>query len=152
MDKRKIRKLVTDLLSVSGSSAKVSIEDSFPGNRLVGGKYQIGSHAVTMYLNEIKAQCLQICSSLDCFYDYFAIILAHELGHAEDQQLEYLSASLDSVSDPVRYQSIALKIEENAWESAQEWVRHKNPELFDTIVEHSLRLYKKSDQFKASPA
>ena len=82
-----IERIVDQILIQSGSSVDVKLESFFPGDRFAGGKYNFGTHTITLYIEEIKAQCLQIFSSLDHFEDYLAVVFAHEIGHAEDIQL-----------------------------------------------------------------
>lgn len=125
----------------SGSSARIELEAHFPGDRFAGGKYHFGTHTITLYIEEIKAQCLQIFSSMDHFEKYLAIVFAHELGHAEDRGLAGLIDEMDaSASDYVRKQ-IALKIEENAWDYARKLLPKDFQPLMETIISHSLKPY-----------
>ncbi len=44
-----IQNVIELLLERSGSTVQVSIESNFPGHRFVGGKYNMGSHSVTLF-------------------------------------------------------------------------------------------------------
>lgn len=136
-----IKNIVDQILIQSGSSVKVELESYFPGNRFAGGKYNLGSHTITLYIEEIKAQCLQIFSSLDWFEDYLKIVFAHEIGHAEDSQLIGLIDQMDSCSNEYTRKRIALKIEENAWDYARRLIPKNIHPLMDTIIDYSLEPY-----------
>ncbi|MCM3783078.1 hypothetical protein M3231_08820 [Neobacillus mesonae] len=141
MENTVLNSIVSELLSRSGSGAAVHIESFFPGGRLVGGKYTLRTHSVTMYTEVIKQQCLQLFGSLERVYDYFKVVLAHELGHATDTYLVPLSRELDGAEGGRRSQ-VALKIEENAWENAMEWIHDVDPVFIDVIVDQSLAAYR----------
>ncbi|KKK38737.1 hypothetical protein WQ57_07045 [Mesobacillus campisalis] len=142
MDLLHVQKLVNDLLLRSGSDVYVKLEDSFPGARMVGGKYSLATHTVTLYLDEIKKQCLHLFSTLDCLDEYLTVVFAHEVGHAEDAELDLLSYQLSKSTDELERTEIALRIEENAWENARTLTAGINQDLFNTIYHHSTQLYK----------
>ncbi|KAB2332421.1 hypothetical protein F7732_09960 [Bacillus mesophilum] len=129
------------LLERSGSKAIVQFEAFFPGERFAGGKYHIGTHTITLYLEEIKGQCLQLFSSLDFFNEYIEIVFAHEIGHAEDRNLLWLADQLDLAETETERLGIALQIEENAWNFAENVIGSDN-ELFQVIKTHSLQPYR----------
>lgn len=134
---------IRQLLTMSGSSVKVVFENRFPGGRLVGGKYQPAAHTITLYRECIRNQCIQLFGTEDYLADYAAVIFAHELGHAEDPQLEQLAELLytENLSKGEK-RKIALRIEQNAWHFAsklfKEW---KQAALFQEIVFQSLTSY-----------
>lgn len=133
------------LLDQSGSSVNVVFEDSFPGRRLVGGKYHPPSHTITLYRDSIREQCLQIFGT-DCYAEvYAAVIFAHELGHAEDRQLTELSARLDKKDLAGNDRKcIALKIEQNAWDFASKLLSDwEYAIILQEIVYQSLEPYYK---------
>lgn len=137
-------KPITDaLLLKSGSSASLTVEQVFPGGRLIGGKYNTASHTVTIYTEVIKTQCLQMFQSLEYFPDYLKAVLAHEIGHAEDQELSILADKLDdpNLTEQERKQ-IALQIEENAWNYAMNLIPEIDQGFLQTIIYYSLKAYK----------
>ncbi|TCN26623.1 hypothetical protein [Mesobacillus foraminis] len=142
MNVKKIEKLVNDLVLRSGTQAAVKLEASFPGDRIVGGKYSVSSHSITMYIEEIEIQCLQLFATMDHFTDYFKAVFAHEIGHAEDTRLEELSAQLDQSESDMDKFRIALEIEENAWAYARKLTPEINEAFFNTIVHQSTKAYK----------
>ena len=136
-----IERIVDQILIQSGSSVDVKLESFFPGDRFAGGKYNFGTHTITLYIEEIKAQCLQIFSSLDHFEDYLAVVFAHEIGHAEDIQLAELIDQIDMCNNEYTRKGIALKIEENAWEYARKLIPQQLIPFMDTIISYSLQPY-----------
>ena len=134
--------MVSELLRRSGSGVTVSVEANFPGGRLIGGKYAMDAHAVTMYTEVIKKQCLQLFGSLDSVNEYFMVVLAHELGHAGDTSLPELCSMLDSAADEQTCREIALRIEENAWHNAMPWIRDLDPGFVQIIIDQSLEAYR----------
>ncbi|PZD96087.1 hypothetical protein DNH61_09220 [Paenibacillus sambharensis] len=137
---------IAALIKLSGSSVRLIVEDHFPEHRNVGGKYKMSDHSITLYLKEIEEQCINLLGSLEELDEYIAIIFAHELGHAEDQELPGLSDRLDSAFSEMEHNLIALQIEENAWRYAKDILGLGAGQLFDTIVEHSLQAYRLSVQ------
>lgn len=141
MKNLQIEKIVDEILVQSGSSVKVELEDFFPGDRFAGGKYNFGSHTITLYIEEVKAQCLQVFSSLDHFEDYLAIVFAHEIGHAEDRELAELIQKMEEAGNDVLRKRIALQIERNAWDYARMLIPGKLHSFMDTIIGYSLEPY-----------
>ncbi|MEW8970199.1 MAG: hypothetical protein AB2411_06210 [Mesobacillus sp.] len=141
MKNLQIEKIVDQILVQSGSSVKVELEDFFPGDRFAGGKYNFGSHTITLYIEEIKAQCLQVFSSMDQFEDYLAIVFAHEIGHAEDCELAELIQKMEEAGNDVLRKRIALQIERNAWDYARMLIPQDLHPLMDTIISYSLEPY-----------
>jgi predicted Zn-dependent protease with MMP-like domain len=136
-----IKNIVDQILIQSGSSVKVELESYFPGDRFAGGKYNFASHTITLYIEEIKDQCMQVFSSLNRFEDYLAIVFAHEIGHAEDVHLEELIVQLDASANEYSRTGIALRIEENAWDYARMLIPLTLHPFMDTIIHHSLQPY-----------
>jgi len=136
-----IKSIVDQILIQSGSSVKVELESYFPGDRFAGGKYNFASHTITLYIEEIKDQCMQIFSSLDHFEDYLAVVFAHEIGHAEDAHLAELIEQMDATTNEYTRTGIALKIEENAWDYAKMLIPPTMHPIMDTIIHHSLQPY-----------
>lgn len=141
MKNLQIEKIVERILVQSGSSVKVELEDFFPGDRFAGGKYNFGSHTITLYIEEIKAQCLQLFSSLDQYENYLAVVFAHEIGHAEDRELAELIQKMDGTTNDVSKKGIALQIEMNAWDFARTLIPPKLHPFMDTIIHYSLQPY-----------
>ncbi|WP_079507195.1 hypothetical protein [Mesobacillus jeotgali] len=136
-----IEKIVERILVQSGSSVKVELEGFFPGDRFAGGKYNFGNHTITLYIEEIKAQCQQIFSSMDQFEDYLAVVFAHEIGHAEDRELAELIQRMDGTGNDILKKGIALQIEMNAWDYARKLIPQKHHPFMDTIIHYSLLPY-----------
>lgn len=136
-----INRIVDQILIQSGSSVEVELEAFFPGDRFAGGKYNFDSHTITLYIEEIKAQCLQIFSSLDHFEDYLAVVFAHEIGHAEDSQLADLIVQMDASNNEYTRTGIALNIEKNAWDYARMLIPQTLHPFMDTIIHYSLQPY-----------
>ena len=141
MKNLQIEKVVERILVQSGSSVKVKLEDFFPGDRFAGGKYNFGTHTITLYIEEIKAQCLQLFSSLDHFEEYLAVVFAHEIGHAEDRELAELIQRVDGTGSDITKKGIALQIEMNAWDYARMLIPQKLHPFMDTIIHYSLQPY-----------
>lgn len=141
MKNLQIEKIVEEILVQSGSSVKVELEDFFPGDRFAGGKYNFGSHTITLYIEEIKAQCLQVFSSMECFEDYLSVVFAHEIGHAEDRELTELIQKMEEAGNDVLKKRIALQIEMNAWEYARLLIPEMLHPFMDTIIGYSLEPY-----------
>lgn len=142
MKRSVLNRIVTELLSRSGSGVTVKLESYFPGGRLIGGKYSMDAHRVTMYTEVIKQQCLQLFGSLESVHDYFAVVFAHELGHAADIRLQELSDELEYAEDNLKRKEILLQIEENAWNNAMPWIVDVNPAFINVIVDRSLEAYR----------
>lgn len=138
------------LLERSGLPVTLSIERRFPGHRLVGGKYSMNAGTITMYSEVIAAQCLQLFGSLDRAEDYFAVVVAHELGHAADAELERLSAAMDMGGSPADIRRIALRIEENAWAYAVSLLPEIEDAFIQAIIDESLRAYREPDEARTA--
>lgn len=121
---------------------KVSIEPRFRNNRRVGGKYHLASHTVYLYKEEIVRQCCELFGSPCRLKEYIAVILAHELGHAEDPELEQLAAALDGPLTERQEAEIRLRIEENAWAYAVSLLREADASFLHIIMEESLFSYR----------
>ncbi|MGM0843422.1 MAG: hypothetical protein ACQEUT_00490 [Bacillota bacterium] len=137
-----LQQITSTLQARAGSSVNVILAKDFPGNRIAGGKYNMGSHTITMYIDEIKKQCKLLFSSLDHFYEYFTVVFAHELGHAEDKELEELADRMD-VADEYERKRIALQIEENAWCIAKGLIPEINGNFTNQIIQESLLSYRR---------
>lgn len=141
LDKAIAERLVRRLLQSSGSTARVLLKDSFPGGRMIGGKYNLSTHTITMYTAEIARQCIQLFGTDAQLAEYFEVVLAHELGHAEDSRLPELARSLEGEMTAIDAASTALLIEENAWAYALKLLPEAEPAFVDRIIEHSLAGY-----------
>lgn len=150
MKKESLDLVVRELLERSGSLAEIKLESHFPGNRIAGGKYSMGTHTVTLYMEEIKNQCHQLFSSADRFLDYFTVVFAHELGHAEDIELEELANHLDSCITEQERCLTSLKIEENAWTFAEKLLPDMDKAFMQKIIYHSLKPYR--EKLQVEPA
>ncbi|USK49892.1 hypothetical protein LIT38_25965 [Bacillus sp. CMF12] len=150
LKKESLDLVVRELLERSGSLAEIKLESHFPGNRIAGGKYSMGTHTVTLYMEEIKNQCHQLFSSADRFLDYFTVVFAHELGHAEDIELEELANHLDSCITEQERCLTSLKIEENAWTFAEKLLPDMDKAFMQKIIYHSLKPYR--EQLQVEPA
>ncbi|ESU31232.1 hypothetical protein G3A_17795 [Bacillus sp. 17376] len=141
MKNLQIENIVETILVRSGSSVQVELEDFFPGDRFAGGKYNFGTHTITLYIEEIKAQCLQLFKSLDHFEDYLEVVFAHEIGHAEDRELAELVQKMNETNHDFTRKGIALNIEENAWNYARKLIPQNLHPFMDTIIHYSLQPY-----------
>ncbi|MFC4101223.1 hypothetical protein [Paenibacillus xanthanilyticus] len=144
LEKAIAERIVRRLLEASGSTATVILKGSFPGGRMIGGKYSLATHTITMYLTEIASQCVQLFGSDEQLAEYFEVVLAHELGHAEDPCLAELAGSLEQHKTAMESARVALLIEENAWSYAMKLLPHAEPAFVDRIIEHSLASYFKA--------
>ncbi|MGG3280737.1 hypothetical protein [Paenibacillus solani] len=141
MNKSELNRIMQELLRRSGSSVTVETEAYFPGGRLIGGKYVMDSHSVTMYTEVIRQQCMQLFGTLEPFHAYFAVVFAHELGHSMDLMLSSLCDRMNNTLDEWEQNRIALQIEENAWNNALPWLQDIDPEFVRTIMDCSLEAY-----------
>ncbi|WLR55776.1 hypothetical protein LC048_01835 [Mesobacillus subterraneus] len=141
MKNLQIENIVKTLHVQSGSSVLVELEDFFPGDRFAGGKYNFGTHTITLYIEEIKAQCLQLFSSLNQFEDYLSVVFAHEIDHAEDRELAELILRMEETGNDLLRKKIALQIEMNAWDYARVLIPEKLHPFMDTIIGYSLEPY-----------
>ncbi|WP_410770553.1 hypothetical protein [Fontibacillus sp. BL9] len=144
MERTAAKQIFDELLEVSGSGVSVKMKSRFPGGRNVGGKYSMSDHSVTIYLGEIKKQCMTLFGSLDGYGQLLRIVFAHELGHAEDAALADLSDRLDTCESELERKEIALRIEENAWEYALKLVPDADKQMMDTVIYYSLHAYREA--------
>lgn len=75
---------------------------------------------------------------------YIYVILAHELGHAEDTELSDLSDLLDGPLSAPEQAEIRLRIEENAWRYAESLLQGMDPVFLRTIIDESLLSYRQA--------
>lgn len=141
MNRILIEHTVTDVLTRSNSEIEVVLEHLFPGKRLIGGKYNLDDNRITLYLGVLEEQCRLLFGSLEPFEDYVRVVLAHELGHAHDPELEYLSDRLVQIRGKLSRTRVSLRLEQNAWRYADDLLRRENPAVFDTIMGYSLSGY-----------
>ncbi|WP_081758832.1 metallopeptidase family protein [Paenibacillus graminis] len=128
---------------------QVILEPRFQDNRLVGGKYHLASHTIFLYKEEIVRQCCELFGSHLRLKEYIAVVLAHELGHSEDLELEQLAAALDGPLTGRQEAEIRLRIEENAWAYAISLLTEADPYFLHMIMEESLFSYRNQlDRFR----
>ncbi|WP_454191146.1 hypothetical protein [Paenibacillus sp. Marseille-Q7038] len=101
----------------------------------------MSSHTVYLYQKEIMEQCRMLFGSLAPLHSYISVILAHELGHAEDAELKHLSGLLDGPLTVSEQAQIRLRIEENAWRYAESLLWDIDPVFLSTIIDESLYSY-----------
>lgn len=109
---------------------------------MVGGKYHLASHTVFLYKEEIVRQCCELFGSSCRLKEYIAVILAHELGHAQDPELEQLAAALDGPLTGRQEAEIRLRIEENAWAYAVSLLTEADSSFLHIIMDESLFSYR----------
>ncbi|KUP04008.1 hypothetical protein Q73_14380 [Bacillus coahuilensis m2-6] len=136
-----IQKNIQSVRLRAESNVNIIIKDYFPENKLVGGKYHVGSHTVTVFIEEIRKQCLQIFQSEEPLQDFITIVTAHEIGHAEDVELLDLIDQLDTATSEKEKVLIKLKIEENAWDFAATIIPRRLEGMLTVIRGISLQLY-----------
>ncbi|WP_377888388.1 hypothetical protein [Alkalihalobacillus sp. R86527] len=132
--------LVESILNDLSLTINVKIERHFPGNRNIGGKYSLKTKTITMYLEEIKEQCRGVLGTEERVIDYFKVILAHEIGHSEDRELEELAIRKEHTKSNYAKHQLALRIEENAWNYAKQALPELSP-LIQVIQNHSMKIY-----------
>ncbi|WP_246073106.1 hypothetical protein [Paenibacillus dokdonensis] len=148
-----MNQIVDQMLQRSGLDIIVRLESRLEGGRLIGGKYGMISKTVTMYTEVIEEQCLQMFGSLEQVETYFAVVLAHELGHAADTRLSFLCEELeDEAISAERRTRVALQIEENAWNYALALVPEVDAVFFSTVIDESLVAYRMQAQKAAAVA
>ncbi|WP_310551176.1 hypothetical protein [Paenibacillus glufosinatiresistens] len=135
-------------MSRSRQNIPVVIEPRFPGKRLVGGKYHLDSHTVFLYKASIVAQCVRLFGSTERLKEYIEVVLAHELGHAQDRELRGLADALDGPLTEREEAGIRLRIEENAWQYAQALLWDADPLLIGRIIDESLAGYREQIQLQ----
>ncbi|WP_249716657.1 hypothetical protein [Paenibacillus sp. J31TS4] len=119
------------------------MEPRFPDGRLVGGKYHMATHTVYLYKEPLQQQCFQLFGSTDRLADYIELVLAHELGHAQDTELSRLSDLLDEELPERERRMIQLEIEENAWRYAEALLPEMDPWFKSAIIDESLAAYRR---------
>lgn len=134
------QQIIRKLQEVSGLDVEILIEDHFPGRRMIGGKYSLETNRVTIYLEEIRKQCIRLFGSEEKLMDYFTVILAHELGHAADERLLELSMVRAGKADKQKRNQLSIKIEENAWIYAKKLVPDLKP-ILNVVMKQSLAIY-----------
>ncbi|MGA9288222.1 MAG: hypothetical protein WBV93_07680 [Anaerobacillus sp.] len=133
--------IIHKLRQVSGVDVPIILEDHFPEERIIGGKYSLEKHVITIYLKEVRMQCMLLFGSDEYMLNYFTVILAHELGHAADQNLRAMADLRASTSDVKRRNQISIKLEENAWNYATRLIPDLHP-LLMIVKERSLDMYR----------
>ncbi|MBF0706455.1 hypothetical protein IQ283_07505 [Alkalihalobacillus hwajinpoensis] len=129
------------LLRDSGLDVQIQLKDYFPERRLIGGKYSLETNQVTIYVEEVRTQCVKLIGSEEQFLDFFTVILAHELGHAADSNLPILASKRAHTECLEMKKQVSILIENNAWNYAYNLV----PQFKDILAllkEHSMKLYK----------
>ncbi|MBO3285124.1 hypothetical protein MKY98_24710 [Paenibacillus sp. FSL M8-0228] len=142
MERYQAERIVAELLERAAIGVIVKLEKRFPGGRLIGGKYAMNAHAITMYTDVIETQCLQMFGSIDRVEEYFTVVLAHEIGHAADTELVDLSDALEQESGIGTRQRLALQIEENAWNYALGLVPEIDATFISAVIDESLLAYR----------
>ncbi|PLT31272.1 hypothetical protein [Peribacillus deserti] len=135
-----IEEITSELIIRSGKNIPVQLENRFPDGRLVGGKYHLGTKSITMYIETVKEQCELLFGNVTHYLNYYAIVLAHEIGHALDEGLDQLAERLHDSDDQLAKQLIR-KAEETAWEAAKDIVFDIDEKLFSKIKEVALALH-----------
>jgi hypothetical protein len=142
LERYQAERVVAELLERAAIGVTVKLEKRFPGGRLIGGKYAMNAHAITMYTDVIETQCLQMFGSVDRVEEYFTVVLAHEIGHAADTELVDLSDALEQESGIGTRQRLALQIEENAWNYALSLVPEIEATFISAVIDESLLAYR----------
>lgn len=134
-------KILTPLLLKSGSKAAIQLENHHPDSRLAGGKYSLSTHTITLYIEEIKEQCIQLFGSLANLDIYIAVVFAHELGHAEDRALGILAERLETAITENERARLSFFIEKRAWKYAEKLLQGTDRTFTKKIIFQSLRHY-----------
>ncbi|WP_342415873.1 hypothetical protein NST83_23640 [Paenibacillus sp. FSL R10-2782] len=142
MERNQAERIVSKLLQRADMGVTVKLEKRFPGGRLIGGKYAMNTHAITMYTDTIETQCILMFGSVERVEEYFTIVLAHEIGHAADSELPDLSDAMEQESELGTRQRLALQIEENAWNYALELVPEIETTFISAVIDESLFAYR----------
>ncbi|ALP37094.1 hypothetical protein ASL14_13840 [Paenibacillus sp. IHB B 3084] len=142
MERNQAECIVAELLQRADIGVTVKLEKRFPGGRLIGGKYAMNAHAITMYTDTIETQCIQMFGSVERVEEYFMVVLAHEIGHSADSELLDLSDALEQESGLGARQQLALQIEENAWNYALKLVPEIEETFITAVIEESLVAYR----------
>ncbi|SEU25959.1 hypothetical protein [Paenibacillus sp. NFR01] len=133
---------VDGLLARAGNGVAVKYVLRFPEDRMVGGKYQMSTHTIYLYIEEIIRQCRLLFGSIDRLKEYMAVITAHELGHSVDSELPGLADRLDKSLTIRERAEIQLRIEENAWKYAVTLLPEIDSDFMRRIIDESLSSYR----------
>jgi hypothetical protein len=125
-----LHSIVRRLQEQASINVPIQLKDYFPGERLVGGKYSLETNMITIYMEEVRKQCILLFGSDDHLKDYFTVIVAHELGHAADKSLAMLAKQRSSTRCLIKKRQLSIIIENNAWKFAMKLI----PELTHILV------------------
>ncbi|MCA1055551.1 hypothetical protein LCM10_11195 [Rossellomorea aquimaris] len=151
MTKERYKQIIDEVVGGLDCRLDVTLEDAFPGTRLVGGKYSMKDHSITMFLEDVNEQCLRMFPGEDKAEDYFKVVFAHELGHALDEELSELADQLDA-ADHAQRNKLMLRIENNAWVIARRIVTDVSSVFFEEIKSSSMAPYQQAVENKEVPA
>ncbi|MFC0188588.1 ImmA/IrrE family metallo-endopeptidase [Fictibacillus aquaticus] len=144
-EKSQINQILEQFKHISETTASIRIEENNPTGRRIGGMFSMDSHTITLYKSEIFSQAEQFFPGQDIFYDYLKVILAHELGHANDPYLKVLAQRLENEQDFLKRKKIELVIEVQAWKFARKLLMGDVPyHIFRKIRTESLAHYYES--------
>ena len=136
-----LHSIVRRLQKQASMNVPIQLTDYFPGERLIGGKYSLETNMITIYMEEVRKQCILLFGSDDHLNDYFTVIVAHELGHAADKSLVLLAKERSSTRCVNKKRQLSIIIEDNAWKFAMKLI----PELSHILVSvrnQSMDLYR----------
>ncbi|PFG14020.1 hypothetical protein [Bacillus sp. es.036] len=125
-----LHSIVRRLQKQASMNVPIQLTDYFPGERLIGGKYSLETNMITIYMEEVRKQCILLFGSDDHLNDYFTVIVAHELGHAADRSLVLLAKERSSTRCVNKKRQLSIIIEDNAWKFAMKLI----PELSHILV------------------
>jgi len=125
-----LHSIVRRLQKQASMNVPIQLTDYFPGERLIGGKYSLETNMITIYMEEVRKQCILLFGSDDHLNDYFTVIVAHELGHAADKSLVLLAKERSSTRCVNKKRQLSIIIEDNAWKFAIKLI----PELSHILV------------------
>lgn len=130
------------LINQNDATIKLVIEYEFPDKRCVGGKYVPSTNSIFLFEHDIEIQCRQMFGSLEHLDSYRWIVFGHELGHALDPELSFLSKKLEETGDAY----YLYKIEENAWNIAEDLLSFIERGIFQKVRQKSLAVHTKKVQ------
>jgi hypothetical protein len=137
-----INHIIEHFKQISKTTASIRIEEKNPNGRRIGGMYSMEDHSITLYTEEILSQSEDFFRGQNVFYDYLKVILAHELGHANDPYLKVLAERHGNETDFLTRKKIELVIEVQAWKAARKLLNRDVPQhVFRTIRKESLAHY-----------
>ncbi|MCA0992842.1 hypothetical protein [Pseudalkalibacillus hwajinpoensis] len=139
-----LHSIVRRLQEQASMNVPIQLTDYFPGERLIGGKYSLETNMITIYMEEVRKQCILLFGSDDHLNDYFTVIVAHELGHAADKSLVLLAKQRSSTRCVNKKRQLSIIIEDNAWKFAMKLI----PELSHILVpvrNQSMDLYRERE-------